>query len=168
MQHHYLISIQSFPEKSILDCVLSSYFINYRIEQKALRVQLSLAMSCHLKVMKSFRSKTFLSMLQFYTDCGKVIDKNDSGKMQDCPGNLRGYYFKHVFCFHNIRGIMKSSRKQDYFMHRYTDNLPYNPVLDVKQVCLKQHSYKTLSGKLHLVDCWEVCVNNNNLCQGLC
>lgn len=32
-QHHYLISIQSFPEKSILDCVLSWYF-NYPIEQK--------------------------------------------------------------------------------------------------------------------------------------
>lgn len=34
MKQHYLIPIRSFPEKSILDCVLSSYFINYPTEQK--------------------------------------------------------------------------------------------------------------------------------------
>lgn len=72
-------------------------------------------------------------MLEFYTNSEKVIDEKDRGKMQDCPGNLRGYYFKHIFCFHNICGIMRRSRKQDLFMHCYTDSVCYSPVLYVKE-----------------------------------
>lgn len=51
--------------------------------------------------MKSFRSKTFLNMLQFYTNYDKVIDEKDRGKMQDSI--LSDYLgnFKHLFCFHN-------------------------------------------------------------------
>lgn len=51
--------------------------------------------------MKSFRSKTFLNMLQFYTNYDKVIDKKDRREMQDSI--LSDYLgnFKHLFCFHN-------------------------------------------------------------------
>jgi len=72
-------------------------------------------------------------MLELYASYGKIIDKISRGRMQDCSGNLRGYHFKCIFCFHNICGIMKRSRKQDLFMHCYTDNLHYNPVLYAKE-----------------------------------
>lgn len=83
--------------------------------------------------MKCFRYQTSLSTLQFYTNYGKVIDKKGGGKMEEHPGNLRLYNFKRIFCFQNVSGMTKKSRKRDLFIHCYTDNWHYSPAPYVKE-----------------------------------